>query len=204
MVSITLPNWSKPLLTFGYSASGWLLTEIPVLLGVLPASVDGYSTTSAVAGLTFILSGAYYVHSHLKPYIVTTTTAAAAQNVMLPSTSNQSSVQASSPSSSPAPAGGFTLSASASKVVIGQPITFTLANGTPSGTYRLYQSGEPMDASGQLTSELSFDAAGKAVLNYNLTPASPIGGVLAAENQISLYAYDEEADVESSAIIITT
>lgn len=72
-MNISIPNWAKPLLTVAYSVSGWVIVEIPVLLNILPATFDGYSTAGVAAGLGFVLSGAYYIHTHIKPYIVSAT-----------------------------------------------------------------------------------------------------------------------------------
>lgn len=73
-MTFSIPNWAKPALTVVYAATGWIVTEIPVVIGLVPSTFDGVSTTNLVAGLSFILAGSYYVHSHLRPYLASSTT----------------------------------------------------------------------------------------------------------------------------------
>lgn len=56
-------------LPFIYAASGWLITEIPVVLTILPPTLDGYSTAGIAAGLGFVLSAAVWTHNELKGFI---------------------------------------------------------------------------------------------------------------------------------------
>lgn len=74
----TLPKWIRPAITVAYSISGWIIVEIPVVLGVLPSTFDGFSTAALAGGLAFVLSAASFVHNELKPYLISPNTEASA------------------------------------------------------------------------------------------------------------------------------
>ena len=77
-MAFSLESFIKKLpIPFVYAASGWLITEIPVLVGVIPSTFDGYSTATVVGGLGFVLSAAYWVHQELSPFITPSTSTGA-------------------------------------------------------------------------------------------------------------------------------
>lgn len=134
-MAFSIPSWAKPALTVVYGITGYIVTEIPVLLGYLPATIDGHSTAGIVAGLGFVASAAYWLHSHLKQYISSSAAATA------PAASSPSiSVSAASSGPAPAPSVPSSVPAGAIRVTSANAAYQTAATGTktpnaPIGSY---------------------------------------------------------------------
>ena len=131
-MNVTVPSSAKALIPFVYSASGWLMTEIPVLMGALPATIDGYSTTSLAAAGAFVLSAAYYVHSHLAPYIspsVSPSSSNASASVSVPSSQVAAATAAAPVEPTPSGVPQFSQGGTMINYTLEQPI------GTVQGSY---------------------------------------------------------------------
>lgn len=91
MFSTAIQNFLKRVpIPFIYGATGWIATEITVVLvPVIPSSIDGYSTVPLVAGLLFVAGAVKWIHSELLniypslsgPSQATATTTASAASV---------------------------------------------------------------------------------------------------------------------------
>jgi hypothetical protein len=167
-----------------YGVSGWIIGEVPVILGALPASIDGYSTASVTAGGLFMIGAANWIHQELAPY------------VNIPSSTSILGIPAaaaagSQPKPAPQQAQPFTLSASIMKGSVGQKNTLSVVGN--SGSWQLFQNGVPGPISGKQEG---------SSMEYNETPTSPIGAIISAEGSVQIYAVDESGE-ESNVVTLS-
>lgn len=171
-------------LPFVYAASGWVITEIPVVINFVPSTIDGHSTAMLVSGLAFMLSGAMWVHKELAPYMTPSqiTTTAVSQT---PTTS----------------AATFKIGAPATAKV-GSNFSIFVSGGAPNTTFTLYESGQPQDSSGAISAEHPLDSKGNGQIDFEpLNRLSPIGALLSSQGSISFYAVDGKGNKTSAMTI---
>ena len=110
---------------FLYGATGWLATEIPVVLQYVPATImiggTDYSLTALISTLSFVGGALYWIHNELKAFVQTPTTATAA--ALVPS----ASAPAPTPSPTPPP---FPAVPSNYGTVVAGPTQVTAQNAT--------------------------------------------------------------------------
>lgn len=170
---------------------------------------------SIEAGISFIVveAIAFFTHNGTAGLALSTTAAGiiykigVTQDAITASASPQTSTIATqttvTPATTPAPTPTqLTLSVSNTAPKIGDSVTYSITGGPANGTAKLYQSGLPQNASGQIFGTIQLNANGSASFTATLSTAGPVGGVISAEGSISIYAFDSAFD-ESDVVTLT-
>jgi hypothetical protein len=173
-----------------YGVSGWLITEVPVILNYVPATFDGYSTSGLIAGLAFIASGAYWMHNELSPYIKGTSSAVAS-----------AAASQNSGSNTPAPT-SFALSISGTSVTPGSGavVNIVVTGGTPGGNYQLFQA----ETNANITAVRHFDATGTDTIAYHMVEGAPLNDMIAADGKVDFFAEDETTNKDTNTVTIAS
>jgi len=179
-------TWLKPLIPVAYGVSGWIITEIPILVKLVPSTIDGFSTSGLVAGLAFVASGAYWLHNYLAPY--------------LQPAPSPSPIPTPTPTPTPTPIPGFSLDSNMKAPTIGSSFILSIANGTPNGTVNILE----VENMQPVTVPITLDANGNGSLSItNMTTLSPIGLLIDSQGSIDLVGKDVTSGKTTNQITLT-
>lgn len=203
-MQISVVNLIKKLpIPFIYAASGYVAAEVPVLLSIVPSTIDGYSTASFVSGLMFIGSAAIWIHSELSPYIIKPSSAP------LPSPQSSSAPSGSGAASQPTPSvQGLVLSASPNYIQAqdGQSISIVGSGFSPNTKGLVYDKNSGIGVMG-FTSDANGNFAVKAVYEFNETQVSGLANAVQDDQaqksgQVELIAVEYSDDKTSNVVAV--